>query len=366
MSLSGELQTMGLADLMEWISTRRKTGTLELSRFSTKKSLAFREGALFASTSNDPRESIGQRLIKEGLITEEELFEGLSRQEREGGLLGELLVRDAALDANRLRGVLRENAEEIVYELFLWPRGHFEFRPDDLPKDVRVSLDLDTGEVILIGLRRLEKWTSLRQRFISAAVTFRCVGSGTVNDPERRRVLDLAMQGKSLAAISLESRRSEFETALVLSDLCDRGLLAVDQVGEEAVATDVVGAIEALLQTGEQRIREGATEAAFEAFEKALAMDRLNQRAKKGLVEAAAARKRARLLKKVSLDKVPVLVMGSVALTREKFDSHEGFLLSRINGQWSVRSILKLCPMPEEDALIIFARLIERKVIELT
>ena len=80
---------MALADLMEWVATRRKTGTLELSRFSTKKSLAFRDGALFASTSNDPRESLGQRLIKDKLITEEQLFEALARQEREGGLLGE-------------------------------------------------------------------------------------------------------------------------------------------------------------------------------------------------------------------------------------------------------------------------------------
>ena len=30
-----------------------------------------------------------------------------------------------------------------------------------------------------------------------------------------------------------------------------------------------------------------------------------------------------------------------------------------------MQSILKLCPMTEEDALLIFARLLERKVIEL-
>ena len=30
-----------------------------------------------------------------------------------------------------------------------------------------------------------------------------------------------------------------------------------------------------------------------------------------------------------------------------------------------MRSILKLCPIPEEDALLIFARLLERGVIEL-
>jgi hypothetical protein len=57
--------------------------------------------------------------------------------------------------------------------------------------------------------------------------------------------------------------------------------------------------------------------------------------------------------------------MDLPTLTRENFDSQEGFVLSRVNGEWDVQSILKLCPMAEEDALLIFARLLERKVIDL-
>ena len=38
---------------------------------------------------------------------------------------------------------------------------------------------------------------------------------------------------------------------------------------------------------------------------------------------------------------------------------------ARVNGEWDVQSILKLCPMVEEDALMIFARLLERGIIEL-
>jgi hypothetical protein len=41
------------------------------------------------------------------------------------------------------------------------------------------------------------------------------------------------------------------------------------------------------------------------------------------------------------------------------------FVLSRVNGDWDVQSILKLCPMNEENALLIFARLLEGKVIQL-
>jgi hypothetical protein len=53
-------------------------------------------------------------------------------------------------------------------------------------------------------------------------------------------------------------------------------------------------------------------------------------------------------------------------LTRQNFDPQEGFVISRVNGEWDVQSILKLCPMSEEDALLIFSRLLERKVIELS
>ena len=57
--------------------------------------------------------------------------------------------------------------------------------------------------------------------------------------------------------------------------------------------------------------------------------------------------------------------LGRLAREIEKFDPREGFVLSRVNGEWDVQSILKICPMPEEEALLIFARLFERKVIEL-
>ena len=78
------------------------------------------------------------------------------------------------------------------------------------------------------------------------------------------------------------------------------------------------------------------------------------------------ARNRQRILASVPLAKVPVLRVDYATLTQETFDPQEGFVLSRVNGQWDVKSILKLCPMAEQDALLIFARLLEREVIELT
>jgi len=369
MSLSGDFHTMGLVDVLAWIDDRRKTGTLHLQRRSTRKRVVFREGGIYSSWSNDPRETLGQFLIKDRLITEEDLFKALLRQEQQNRLLGAILVSEGTLTPPQLKRALRANAEDSVYDLFLWPDGRFEFQDEGFPRDLLVNLELDTKHVIAEGARRLAEWLRVAERFPSSAVTFELPAASRARvealEPPVRHIADMAASGRSLAEISLETRRSEYETGLALFRLCEDGLLTVLQADEESTATDVVGAIEELVRLGDQRLAERRYDAAVEAYEEALVLDRLNHAAKKGLVAVAQGRERDRLARHVPVHKVPVLLMGSMALTREKFDPHEGFVLSRVNGQWNVLSILKLCPMPEEDALLIFARLLDRKVIEL-
>jgi hypothetical protein len=139
----------------------------------------------------------------------------------------------------------------------------------------------------------------------------------------------------------------------------------VSDPGEETKPLDTVEAIRDRLAQAETRLKEGRYDAALKAYEEVLALDRLNQHAKKGLIAAVEARNRERALKRVPLTKVPVVKMDLATLTKQNFDAEEGFVLSRANGDWDVQSILKVCPMGEETALLIFARLLDRNVIEL-
>jgi Domain of unknown function (DUF4388) len=364
MAFAGDLSTIILPDILAWVTSRRKTGTLDLKRRSTQKKLAFRMGRLESSWSNDPRETLGQALIRERLLDEQQLFEALIEQEKGSQRLGAILVARGMISDEQLLRILRWKAEEIVYDCFLWGDGQFDFQ-DGAPAPGAVNLDMDTSLVIREGAHRLEEWQKIREVFPSSSVTFKVTSAAFgIEDLVERQVLGLAASGKTLAAISLETRRSEFETALVLLGLRDRGAVEKAQVHDDGASSDPVGAIDLLLRAAEQCVADKRFEAALEAYERILVLDSLNQQAKKGLVALGEARQRAKALRKVPFDKVPMLRMGSVALSRERFDSHEGFVLSRVNGQWDVRSILKLCPMSEDQALAIFLRLLERKVIE--
>lgn len=366
MSFAGDLGTFDLFDLLGWLMGRRKAGVLQMTRRSTKKRIAFRDGAVQWSSSNDPRETIGQALVRDGHIGEEALFRALLKQETDKRRLGELLIADGHLTEAQLVKTLRANAEAHLLDLFLWGEGRFEFDdakpPAPEPSDLAVALKPILDE----GRHRRELWGQLRQRFPSNEVTFRLTADPvSVTDQGLRQILDLAAWGKTLAGISLESRRSEYETTLLVAGLCDQGLLAVDKVEAGAPEADPVGIITTLLAGAEMRLAEGRFDSALEAYERVLSLDGLNQAAKKGLLAVAEARQKAKVARRIPLDKVPVLRLTSVALAQQRFDPQEGFVLSRVNGQWDVRSLLKLCPMPEDEALVIFSRLLERQVIEL-
>jgi hypothetical protein len=337
-----------------------------MTRRSTKKRLAFRDGAVQWTSSNDPRETIGQALVRDGLITEEVLFRALLKQETDKRRLGELLIADGHLTEPQLMKTLRTNAEAHLHDLFLWGDGRFEFDDERPPAPEPSDLQIALKPVLDEGRHRRELWSQLRERFPSNEVTFQLIADPvSITDPALRQIIDLAAWGKTLAGISLESRRSEYETTLLIAGLCDDGVLAVGGVETGAPEGDPVGIILTLLAGAEMRLKEGRFDAALEAYERVLTLDGVNQAAKKGLLAVAEGRQKAKAARKIPLEKVPVLRLTAMALAQQRFDPQEGFVLSRINGQWDVRSILKLCPMPEDDVLIIFSRLLDRQVIEL-
>jgi Domain of unknown function (DUF4388) len=366
MGLTGNLLTMSLPDILQWIAQGKKTGTLHLERRSVRKKLVFREGQIFSSWSNDPRESLGQILVSHRYVSEEQLFKALLGQETQGRLIGSILVGEGALSEADLQSALREKAEESIFDLFLWPEGRFEFKDDEIPENILFHIDMSVQHVILEGIRRVDEWTRIRKAFPSLRTTFEVKKpDAALEGPEEAHALALVKAGKSLAEIALEMHRNDFDTAALLYGLFAQDVIAVRSAPSEPGAEDPVGAIEHLLTVGYQRLQERRFEEALKAYEDVLLLDRLNQNAKKGLLLVSEGRGRERAMKRVPLEKVPILTRDFASLTKENFDPLEGFVLSRVNGQWDVRSILKLCPIAEENAILIFSRLLDRGVIDL-
>ena len=58
-------------------------------------------------------------------------------------------------------------------------------------------------------------------------------------------------------------------------------------------------------------------------------------------------------------EKIPKLAVSMDKLTTLNVSAQEGFILTRIDGSYNLKSILKISSMPEIDALILFDRMLK-------
>src|SRR4051794_10407446 len=118
MGIAGNLKTMELAELLQWLAQGTKTGTLVVDNGSIEKRIFFSKGKIISSAASDPREHLGHFLVSHGFITEEQLAESVRRQEAEKMMLGKVLVQMGAIGEDDLEQMLRLKAMESIYSLF--------------------------------------------------------------------------------------------------------------------------------------------------------------------------------------------------------------------------------------------------------
>jgi hypothetical protein len=60
---------------------------------------------------------------------------------------------------------------------------------------------------------------------------------------------------------------------------------------------------------------------------------------------------------------VPKILISEAGLTEHQLAPQEAFLLSRINDEWDVKSILSICPFREVDSLRMIKSLLDKGII---
>jgi len=364
MALSGDLRTVDLAEILQWIAQGQHSGTLILTRGPVEKRIAFSGGQIASTASTDPRDQLGQFLVREGYLTEQDLYAALLQKEAEGRMLGAVLVDSGRVSSEDLQRCIRLKAEETIYDLFHWREGRFEFKEGGLPVNFPVIVGLDVTVLVFEGARRLDEVSRIREVIPSGRATFTPTGRGGA-EPLDQRILALAERGKTLAGIAFDLRRPEFEVASRLFEMVEGGLLTVNDSSTDDHQANLVSTIRTLLERGQCAVRERRFDDAAAAYESVLLLDPLNQNAKKALAELDKKRLRPSPAPDEAMYAVPRLATDLTALAAEHLEPIEGFLLSRINGTWNVRSILKLCPMPEDEAWQVLERMIARGLVVL-
>lgn len=365
MAFEGNLETMPVADLLQWASNGRHTGTIRVANADVTKMIYIRGGVIVSCTSTDPREFLGHFLVSQGAIDEADLQGAIIDQDRQSGMLGQLLVQRGAITEDRLNEMLRIKAEEAIFDLFTWTEGQFRFIDDDLPGYELVPISLDVQGLVLEGMRRLDEWERISEVIHSmqaVPVSVRpLLEDAEGMDPGRRSVLESVDDDRSIEDICLHTHSTEFYVCDILFHEVQQGRLKIvrprfgSRRDEPAAGTSG----ESLLQTARDRLEAGELEDTIRHLQAAASLEPHN-RLLLETISGVESDVRDRLVESgIGPTAVPELAIGIDELSKLDLEPNDGFILSRIDGGSPLGNILKISPLAEIDALLVVWKLVQ-------
>lgn len=262
MALQGTIKDFGLADIFQLIGIQRKTGLLTLRNGEDTVTVKFLEGRVVGADtrSQTVEDLLGAVLVRTGRITEAHLQEALSIQRKTLQRLGHVLVKSKMISEEDLVEALRVQSLQIVYRLFRWRDGEYNFSAaDDLEYDEKHFMPINAETILMEGARMIDEWPIIERRIKSDRMLLRRTEAaeqldlgvesivdrdidfnfdmrpGSTEQPaeekaitlaaDEREVLNLIDGTRTVEEINDRSSLGEFDTYRILADLLTRNLV---------------------------------------------------------------------------------------------------------------------------------------------
>ncbi len=365
---------MSVADVLQFLAAGRKTGTLKIGRGTIIKQIYLENGLIVGSTSNDPKEFLGQVLLHYGKIQEAQLQDAMDIHRQSGGKLGMILSSRGFVSQADIEEVLRTRTLEVIYDLFIWEEADFEFFDSEpLPNDL-IRIRVEATSVIMDGIYRIDEWARYRSLIPSDRTVFELNSGWTHSLHESKEIRELLYHVEkrlTVAEISFNLHTSLFHTCALLFHLVEADAIKVAgeaPVPATEVAADLSGlnlpqTLSELLQLARAEMKDNDVENALVFIHSALEQEPKSAEAHR-LREEAERRYVAKIYQNgFSQQSVPQLVENFEQIANARLGPEEGFVLSRINGESDISSILSVCPFREADSLRMIKKLLDSGVI---
>ena len=230
--LQGDLSRIQLPDVLSFVSMIRRSGKLVLRNGPLERTLVWKEGDIVFASSSSPEHSLGQFLLRNGKITQQQ-YDDSKRRVTATTRHGKLLVQMGALSPKDLWWGVKNQTLEIIYSLFSWSGGSFEFveTAEELASE-KIVLALNTSSVIMEGIRRLDESERIREKIPSLDLIFMRL-AGVTPDFEQLEMSEAeihlynSIDGVSTVRelISKSSDLTEFEVLRILFQLASARLI---------------------------------------------------------------------------------------------------------------------------------------------
>ncbi len=366
MSLSGRLKTMELPEVLQWVTIGKKTGSLSFIKDKTKNYIFLLDGEIISSRSNDPTKQLGQFLLFQGKITEPQLKRAFELHLQSRIILGKILVQENLVSKEDVEHALKARTEEVIYDLFLWEDGYFHFSSAKYNLDELIQIKVDMNALLLEGIRRKDEWKRIRSAFPNNDIVLSLRTDTDLKSlnltPLQKKMLYLLTLSKSISEIILELHGSDFLVNYELFQLFEKNIVEVKEVPRLAVEE---ASPAKLFNKGLELMQSHDYHGAIAAFQDVIRLDPQNAWASEQIDQAERAICQEYYRGSTPAARIPYFLIPESSLSHYGLTHEEGFVASRINGTWDIKSIVMLSPLREIEILQVLDKFLKLKLIAL-
>jgi hypothetical protein len=154
-SYSGFLSDHSFIKVFYRLAVARETGRLLLGRGDQKKEIFFAGGHPVFVGSNLPGERIGEYLVQQGAISQQQLQDALVIVGNFGNHLGNTLMGMKILTPHQFYEHLVGQLRAKIMRLILWTDGRYDFFKDVIYDGPKLPMQLDSLDILTESVRTL-------------------------------------------------------------------------------------------------------------------------------------------------------------------------------------------------------------------
>ncbi len=228
-TVAGTLGDVTVTDLLSFYNMFRKNGSILFSLKGGTRELFFEGGEVVYAQSSFVHENLPEVLYALGKINETTL----KKIHEIGGTnhsVGKVLVAKGVITTKDLWLASRQQVESIVFNLFAFLEGGFCFLPGKIDQEKVVRLSMNTQNLIMEGLRRVDE-RALYMRDITSLDAVPVLGDqrGQKLDEQEEHLVGLIREGRSnVKEILRRSGFGEFEALRLVHQLLRKKVVVLE------------------------------------------------------------------------------------------------------------------------------------------
>jgi len=229
--MEGNVKEFGLADVIQFISTSQKTGVLLLDHHTDTASIAFAQGDITAAVyGRQGKQDQLQDYLFRSKKLDPETIQKLTQIQRDTNLsIDEVMIKEQIMTEEELFGVIAFKIQEVIDDIFTWSDAHYKFDAQaDLYAKSRTKVTIPPATLLMEAMRRKDEWPRIKMAIPSEDIVLLIKPDGILPYdalPEAKQMMEFIDGQRTISEMIQLSGFGRFRTFNALFHLFELGMI---------------------------------------------------------------------------------------------------------------------------------------------